>query len=160
MREEEEGRLMTNFFSRPAMTRLLFQGVLFVFFVTTTPTLSSAHEIAILISADFPPYHQAAQGFTSHLPTETTFTTYQLKSDLLEGREMAKRVRASSPDLVLVVGLKAALVAKLEIIDIPTVFCLVLNPEDYGLPASNMVGIQLRVSSQDQLQTCNWNPLP
>lgn len=118
-----------------------------------TPTFSLAQEVSILVSADFPPYHQAVRGFRDHLPSSSEVTTYQMKGDVLEGREMAIRIRASHADVILAVGLKAALVAKLEIVDTPIVFCLVLNPADYGLPTSNMVGIQLRVPSDKQLGT-------
>ncbi len=144
---------MTSFSSESVISRLVVQAFLFVCFTVTIPTLSVAHEIAILVSADVSPYHQAVQGFTSQLPPDTEFTSYQLKGDTLQGREMAKRVRASGADVVLAVGLKASLAAKLEIIDIPTIFCMVLNPEDYGLPTSNMVGIRMRVSGKEQLRT-------
>ncbi len=153
MKGEEEDCLMTGFFSQSTRAHLFRQVFLLTILATTLPSLGSAHEVAILISSDFSPYHQAVQGFTSQLPAETELTSYQLKGDVLQGREMAKRVRASSADVVLAVGLKAALMAKLEIVDIPTIFCLVLNPEDYGLPTSNMIGIRLRVPSNEQLRS-------
>ncbi|GJL53437.1 MAG: ABC transporter substrate-binding protein [Nitrospirales bacterium] len=144
---------MLSLFSRPAVNRGCFFLFLSAVLVAVTPSLGLAHKISVLVSSDFAPYHQAIQGFTSQLPAETEIDTYQLKGKILEGREMAKRVRASASDVVLAVGLKAALVAKLEIIDIPTIFCLVLNPEDYGLPTPNMIGIRLRVPSDEQLQS-------
>lgn len=113
---------------------------------------SVAHEIAILISADFPPYHQAVNGFASRLPPQTQVTQYHLKGDILQGQEMAISIRASQADLILAVGFKAAWAAQLEIVDVPVVFCLVLNPVDHGLTAPNMVGISLRVPSHQQLQ--------
>src|SRR5690606_14616865 len=48
--------------------------------------------------------------------------------------------------------LKAALAAKLEILDIPVIFCLVLNPEKYGLPADNMVGLSLDIPFQQHVK--------
>ena len=60
-------------------------------------------------------------------------------------------IRAEHPDLVLTVGLKATLMAKAEIPDIPVLFCLVLNPESHGLPASNMTGISVKVPLAAQL---------
>jgi len=50
------------------------------------------------------------------------------------------------------VGLKAALAAKLEILDIPVIMCLVLDPEKYGLPASNMVGLSLNIPFEKHLK--------
>jgi putative ABC transport system substrate-binding protein len=51
------------------------------------------------------------------------------------------------------VGLKAALAAKLEIQDIPVLFCLVLDPERYGLPTANMVGLSLDIPFRQHLKT-------
>lgn len=110
-------------------------------FVGVVPSLGATHEVVILVSADFPPYHQAVRGFLAQIPSSSVVATYQMKGDTLQGRVMAKRIRASDATVVLAVGLKAALVARLEIIDTPVVFCLVLNPTEYGLPTSNMVGI-------------------
>ena len=53
---------------------------------------------------------------------------------------------------MLAVGLKAALTAKLEIPDLPVLFCLVLNPELHGLPSGNMTGILMKVSPNQQLE--------
>ncbi len=133
--------------------KLLSLWVFTICLLGMTPTFSQAQEVSILVSADFPPYHHAVRGFRDHLPSSFEVTTYQMKGDVLEGREMATRIRASHADVILAVGLKAALVAKLEIIDTPIVFCLVLNPAAYGLPTPNMVGIQLRVPSNQQLET-------
>ncbi len=132
---------------------LILVVVLTALLTSLTPSFGYAQEVAVVISADFPPYHQAVRGFRSQIPSSSEVTTYQMNGDMLQGREMAKRIRASEPTVVLAVGLKAALVAKLEIVDTPVVFCLVLNPADYGLPTSNMVGIDLRVSGIQQLRT-------
>ncbi len=108
--------------------------------------VTSAEEVAILKSADISAYSEAIMAFKSALPPSFQITQeYDLKGDLKKGRNLARRIRASTTNVVLAVGLKAALAAKLEIPDIPVIFCLVFNPEKYGLPTGNMVGLSLEI---------------
>jgi putative ABC transport system substrate-binding protein len=116
-----------------------------------TVLFASAAEIVILKSADVAYYNQAVQAFRETLPRKTTITEYNLAGNLTRGREIAMSLRATPPTLVLTVGLKAAIAAKLELVDTPVVFCLVLNPESHGLPAPNMTGILMRVPPATQL---------
>ncbi len=113
-----------------------------------------AEEIAILKSADIGAYSEAINVYKAHLPPSYEVTLeYNLQGDMSKGRNLARRIRASDADVVLAVGLKAALAAKLEILDIPVVFCLVLDPAKYGLPTKNMVGLSLDVPFEEQIQT-------
>lgn len=112
-----------------------------------------AEEIAILKSADIGAYSEAIKAYKAHLPPSYKVTLeYNLQGDMSEGRNLARRIRASDADVVLAVGLKAALATKLEILDIPTVFCLVLDPAKYGLPSKNMVGLSLDIPFAQQLK--------
>ena len=129
------------------MTRLLSA----VLIVLACLSAVEAAEVALLKSADVPYYDQAIQAFRSSLPSETKITEYNLAGNLIEGRKIAKALRAAPPDLVLAVGLKAALSAKLELVDTPTLFCLVLNPESHGLPGPKMAGILMQISPSSQL---------
>lgn len=110
-------------------------------------------DIAVLKSADLPYYEQAVLGFKAELPATTTIKEYNLHGQLERGLDIARSLRASPPNLVLAVGLKAAMAAKLQIVDQPVVFCMVLNPEAYGLPASNMTGVAVRTPAEVQLST-------
>jgi putative ABC transport system substrate-binding protein len=110
-----------------------------------------AADIAILKSADVDYYDQAVQGVRSTFPTGLTIKEYSLHGSPAEGRVIGKALRASPPDVVIAVGLKAALAAKLELVDVPVIFCLVLDPELYNLPAKNMIGIQMRLAPDVQL---------
>lgn len=110
-----------------------------------------ATEIAVLKSSELPYYEQAVLGFKAAIPATTKVREYNLNGQVARGREIGKSLRASPPDLILAVGLKAAMAAKLEIFDQPVVFCLVLNPDAHGLPASNMTGIAVRTSPEAQL---------
>jgi len=115
-----------------------------------TPTVSAA-EVAIFKSADVTYYNHAIQAFRETLPSNTAITEYNFEGNLVRGREVATSLRAAPPALVLAVGLKAALVAKLELVDTPVLFCLVLNPESHGLSTPNMTGILTRVPPGAQL---------
>jgi putative ABC transport system substrate-binding protein len=117
------------------------------------PTPAAAIDIAILKSSDIAAYNQAVAGFKTALPPGTNFVEYDMQGDVAKGRKQAQKIRASEAALVLAVGLKAALVAKLEIIDIPVIFCMVLDPAKHDLKASNMTGILLEVPIERQLST-------
>jgi putative ABC transport system substrate-binding protein len=116
------------------------------------PNSAHANEIAILKSADIAPYNQAIEGFKANLPGNV-FTEYDLQGDVARGRKLARKIRASDANLVLAVGVKAALVAKLELLDIPVIFCMVLDPAKHDLSAPNMTGILLEVPIERQLAT-------
>jgi putative ABC transport system substrate-binding protein len=115
--------------------------------------VTSAEEVAILKSADISAYSEAITAFKTALPLSLQVTTeYDLQGDIAKGRNLARRIRASNAKVVLAVGLKAALAAKLEILDIPVIFCLVINPEKYGLPTGNMVGLSLDIPFRQHLK--------
>lgn len=114
---------------------------------------AQAADVAILKSSDISAYNQAIAGFKAALPAGTNFVEYDMQGDVAKGRKQAQRIRASDAALVLAVGLKAALVAKLEIIDIPVIFCMVLDPGKHDLKAPNMTGLLLEVPIERQLAT-------
>jgi len=125
----------------------------FCLFDLTRAHSAVAAEIAILKSADIAPYNQAVDGFKTTLSPAATVTEYDLQGDITRGRKLARKIRASSADAVLAVGLKAALVAKIEIIDIPVIFYIVLDPVKNGLTAPNMTGIMLEIPIERQFTT-------
>ncbi|MCP9446318.1 MAG: hypothetical protein NNA22_01940 [Nitrospira sp.] len=110
-----------------------------------------AYEIAILKSANVAAYNQAVVGFTSSMPPDTIFVEYDLKGDLSVGRTQAARIRASGANLVLAVGTKAAMAARLEILDIPIIYSMVLHPAKYDLKAPNLVGVTTKPMIGQQL---------
>ncbi|WP_447963969.1 ABC transporter substrate-binding protein [Nitrospira sp. Ecomares 2.1] len=117
-------------------------------------TVSLAEEVVILKSADINAYSEAISAYTSALPPSFHVTgEYDLQGDMAKGRILSQRIRASNANVVLAVGLKAALSAKLDILDIPVIFCLVLDPEKYGLPTANMVGLSLNVPFRQHLKS-------
>ncbi len=112
---------------------------------------ASATDVVILKSSDIAAYNQAITGFKSALPNGIVLSEYDLQGDIEKGRKLARKIRASDPALVFAVGLKAAKAAQLEIVDIPVVYAMVLDPGKYGLNGSNMTGILLEVPLERQL---------
>lgn len=141
---------------RPVMLTVIRNVLLCLSFVLSQALVTSlldAHEVVILKSANIAPYNQAIAGFKSSMPSDTTFTEYDLKGDPETGRIYAGKTRASGADLVLAVGAKAAISAKLEIFDIPVVYSMVLHPAKYDLKAANMVGVSVKPPIGQQLNT-------
>ena len=114
---------------------------------------ASAAEVAILKTADLAAYNQAVAGFKAAMPSATTFVEYDMKGDLARGQNLARKIRTSDAALLFAVGVKAAQVAKLEVTDIPVVFCMVLDPDKHDLKAANVTGVRLEVPIERQLNT-------
>ncbi len=116
--------------------------------------VTSAQEVAILKSADITPYSKTITAFkVALLPSFQVPTEYDLQGNMAKSRKLARRIRAFNAKVVSAVGLKAAFTAKLEIQDIPVIFCLVIDPEKYGLPTDNMVGLSLNIPFRQHLKT-------
>ncbi|WP_447977921.1 ABC transporter substrate-binding protein [Candidatus Nitrospira bockiana] len=120
-----------------------------VFLALFPPASATAAEIAILKSSDIAAYNLAVSSLKAELG-DAVFTEYDLQGDVARGRKLARKVRASDAALVVAVGLKAALAAKLEIVDVPVIYCMVLDPEKYDLRAPNLTGISLQVPVERQ----------
>ena len=112
-----------------------------------------AKTVAVLTSADISSYNQAIQAFGQNLPegSNLVLKKYNLEGDLAKGHAIVQQILHSGVDLVLAVGLKAALVAKLDIHRVPVIFCMVLNPMKFDLRASNLTGIALEIPFQEQI---------
>lgn len=113
---------------------------------------SPAAEIAILKSSSIGAYDQAITGFKSTAPSGAIYSEYDLQGDLDQGRKLARKIRASEASLVVAVGLKAALAAKLEIVDIPIVYMMILDPSKHNLNAPNMTGTLLEIPAERQFK--------
>jgi putative ABC transport system substrate-binding protein len=113
---------------------------------------SLAAEIAILKSSSISAYDQAITGFKSTAPSGALYSEYDLQGDLEQGRKLAKKIRGSEASLVVAVGLKAALAARLEIVDIPIVYMMILDPSKHNLNAPNMTGTLLEIPAERQFK--------
>ena len=113
---------------------------------------SVAMDIAILRSSDIAAYREAIAGLKATGPIGATYTEYDAQGDLEMGKKLARKVRASNASLVVAVGLKAALAAKVEIMDVPIVYMMILDPLKHQLTAANMTGTLLEVPVDQQLK--------
>jgi len=113
---------------------------------------SMAMDIAILRSSDIPAYHEAVAGLKATGPIGAIYTEYDVQGDLELGKKLARKLRASNSSLVVAVGLKAALAAKVEILDIPIVYMMIQDPLKHQLTADNMTGTLLTVPVDRQLK--------
>ncbi|HEY7531746.1 MAG TPA: ABC transporter substrate-binding protein [Nitrospiraceae bacterium] len=122
-------------------------------FIWDTPASTGATtEIVILKSSEIAAYEEAVKGFTATAPTGAIYTEYDLRGDLELGKKLAKKIRASNPALVVAVGLKAALAAKLEITDIPVLYMMILDPMKHQLTAPNITGTLLEIPVERQFK--------
>ena len=118
----------------------------------TLPVEAVAVEIAILKSSDLNAYNEAVEGFKTAAPGAVIYTEYDLRGDLERGKHLARKIRSSDASLVVAVGLKAALAAKLEIGNIPTIYMMILDPLKHHLTAANMTGVLLEIPTDRQLK--------
>lgn len=115
-------------------------------------TQAAGPDIAILKSSDLKAYSDAIEGFKATAPGGTTYAEYDLRGDFERGKQLAQKIRASDSSLVVAVGLKAALAAKLEIVDVPILYMMILDPVKHHLTAANMTGVLLDIQTDRQLK--------
>jgi len=113
---------------------------------------SEAMDIAILQSSDIAAYREAIAGLKATGPIGAIYTEYDAQGDLELGKKLARKLRASNASLVVAVGLKAALAAKVEIVDVPIVYMMILDPLKHQLTAPNMTGTLLEVPLDRQMK--------
>jgi len=113
---------------------------------------SAAVDIAILQSSDIAAYREAVTGLKATGPLGAIYTEYDAQGDLELGKKLARKARASNASLIVAVGLKAALAAKVEIVDVPIVYMMILDPLKHQLTAANMTGTLLEVPLDRQLK--------
>jgi len=109
-------------------------------------------EIAILKSSDLKAYNDAVEGFKATAPGNATYVEYDLRGDFDQGKRLARTIRATDSALVVAVGLKAALTAKLEIVDVPILYMMILEPAKHHLTAANMTGVLIEIPTDRQLK--------
>jgi putative ABC transport system substrate-binding protein len=134
---------------RLRLTFLVFIALLYVF---SDLAQAAGTEIAILKSSDLKAYSEAIEGFKATAPGGVTFDEYDLRGDVERGKQLARKIRASDSSLVVAVGLKAALAAKLEIVDTPILYMMILDPLKHHLTAANMTGVLLEIPTDRQFK--------
>jgi putative ABC transport system substrate-binding protein len=119
---------------------------------TLSVSESTAMDIAILQSSDIAAYREAIAGLKATGPIGAIYTEYDAQGDLELGKKLARKLRETNASLVVAVGLKAALAAKEEIVDVPIVYMMVLDPLKHQLTSTNMTGTLLEIPLDRQLK--------
>ncbi|MGR3178812.1 MAG: ABC transporter substrate-binding protein [Candidatus Anammoxibacter sp.] len=110
-----------------------------------------AFEIATLKSKDIVPYSKVIEEFRG--ASKANITDYVVTNSVKENRRLINKIKSTAPDLIFAVGLKAVLLVKGKVGNIPIVFSMVMNPEKYGLERTkNITGITLDVPIKEQIQ--------
>ena len=138
--------------TRSSLARLTFLVLIVLTYFLPDLGQAAGPEIAILKSSDLKAYSDAVEGFKATAPGGATYVEYDLRGDLEQGKQLARKIRASDASLVMAVGLKAALAAKLEIVDVPILYMMILDPLKHHLTAANMTGVLLDISMDRQLK--------
>lgn len=132
----------------------LAQLACFAMLATLLPvTSANAGGIAIVTDAKLPIYRRVVTGFSVEVRKAVSEYTLGGKRD--KGKEVYERALAQKPSLVLAIGPMAANLAK-ELLphDVPVIFCMVPNLEQYpDLKGPNITGVALEQSMRDQLST-------
>jgi putative ABC transport system substrate-binding protein len=110
------------------------------------PSEEGKPKIAIIKSRDITPFNQAIQGFKAHISGEVH--EYDMHGELKSNRYIKEIIRACGFDLILAVGTLGAITAA-QIGEVPTVYCMVINPERYKLgQRDHMTGVSARLPAQ------------
>jgi len=115
-----------------------------------TPVDAVSTEIAILKSSDLIAYNDAIKGFKATAPGTVTYVEFDLRGDLEQGKQLARKIRTADFSLVVAVGLKAGVAAKLEIVDIPILYMMIPDPMKHRLTTDNMTGMLLDIPPDRQ----------
>lgn len=136
----------------PCLWLELFIVLITVWYVVPPPAEAAGIEIAILKSSNLKAYDEAIQGFKATAPGTAVYVEYDLRGDLEQGKQLVRKIRAAGPSLVVAVGIKAALAAKLELSDVPVLYMMILDPLKHGLSAPNMTGILPAIPTERQFK--------
>ena len=118
-------------------------------FSTLGPGSARAGEAVVAVqSVRVQPYEEALKGFKSVYGGE--FTRLVLAET--GGGDVAGRIKALRPDLVLAVGMGALRKVK-EIEDTPVVYIMVLNPRAIVAGKNNVTGVIMNIPQEKQLLT-------
>lgn len=132
------------------ITRVIF---LLPLLATLFPPSLSAQEpshVVVLLKGQRGAYQEVIAGLMESAPG-LIFNFY----DLDNGPEPQIRNSITSgptPGALLTIGISATQFARRELPYLPTVFCMVFNPEHFNLSGENLTGISLQTRIGDQLE--------
>jgi len=125
--------------------------IIFVVLIVASEICSFAATIAIIKAKNLVIFNEAITAFRTNC--NARFVEYDMEDKDERGEQITKKIAADKPDMVFVLGTKAALVARKNIKDIPVIFSMVFNPENYDLNADNISGIAMEIPVVVQLRT-------
>lgn len=112
-----------------------------------TPAPVFAATVALIKSGPLAPYEQAAAGFSSaYRGPVSVFMLDEAESSLL-----LSRIEAVRPEVIVAVGLKAALFARDHLPRVPLVFCVAPNYERFDLAGDLITGVSADVPPERDL---------
>jgi putative tryptophan/tyrosine transport system substrate-binding protein len=99
-------------------------------------------------SVDVPPYNETLSGFNSVCRAENKrIVLSELKE---KDGDLAQKVNAMGPDLILAIGLDALRAVK-DLSRLPILYTMVLNPEPVRKDAPNITGVSMNIPPEKQL---------
>ncbi|MFC1729958.1 ABC transporter substrate-binding protein [candidate division KSB1 bacterium] len=121
-------------------------------------TGTEEYRIVAVMTADYPEYREAYEGFIEELRTRGIGYTVELiesigNNDIDEN--FVRRVRENNTDLILAIGTRAADSISKRISDIPIVFAMVMNPHfdtSDDLSYRNVTGVRFSIPVETQFQ--------
>jgi hypothetical protein len=111
------------------------------------PGAGLAAAVALVQSGPLAPYEEAAAAFSAAYPGPVSVF-------MLDGADpdrLRRSVLAARPEVVVAVGLKAALFARDHLPPIPLVFCVVPNYERFDLAGGSITGVSADVPPERDL---------
>ncbi len=112
--------------------------------------------VVIIRSQQIVAYNEAIECFEQACRTNkiSVKAIYDLNGNISieDGKRIVQSIKDNKdkPDLILAVGILAAVLAKEYWSDIPIIFCMAINYEDLNLNGTNISGISSEVSIEDQ----------
>jgi putative ABC transport system substrate-binding protein len=104
--------------------------------------------IAVLRSSDLASYEAVAEQLLRHPGVQVEM--YEIKGKRRAAEVVLKELRENPPDVVIALGAKAAFAAHNGLEGATVVYAMVVNPARYGLSGPQIVGVEHRVSVEEQ----------
>jgi ABC-type uncharacterized transport system substrate-binding protein len=112
-----------------------------------TPRVAAAGKVVVLLSGHLPAYEEATRGFVAAYPQGATMLS--IEDD--DPARVEERVRGLHPEAIVSVGLRATLFTRERFPRTPTVFCVVPDPDRFGLRGDWITGVGTDVPPAGQI---------
>jgi putative ABC transport system substrate-binding protein len=126
------------------------------------PSVSADQKrIVILKNSGSASFLKAEEGLKKEIrksEIEARLIEYDVSDESKPGLEIIQKIRDSQPDLIITIGSRSTAIVSQKINDIPTVFCMVLNPVSSGFvqgmqsSENNLTGASLDIPVRIQLE--------